>query len=456
MPQYGLSDYQRRGLDHCLTVTFHHAVSGSALQPTALSIRPKRANYRIISVPTQAEVAEWQTRRSQTPLGETPCRFDSDLRHQPRRSARGTPPTGGESGRTALALPGGAAVAQGTLNPLTQVRILAGQPLMPHRTRRFAITARQQDGRPRALVTGGAGFIGSHLARRLVDSGWHVTTLDNLSSPASAAREVPGARARQVDISDLALADIFAEDVPDIVFHLAAQVSVPRSMRDPEHDALTNVVGGINVLQNSARAGVQRIVLFSTGGALYGEPEYLPCDESHPIKPSSIYGASKHALEEYTRIIAQESGIAYTILRPGNVYGPGQDPHGEAGVVAIFAARMLAGEDVTIYGNGAQERDYVYVGDVVNLAMAAARPESPQAAIYNVSSGIPTSVNAIFAALSHETGYGRPPIHAPERPGDVTRIYLDSCKARDELGWSPQIELQDGIGRTVAALREGH
>ena len=356
--------------------------------------------------------------------------------------------------RIAPTLPGGAAVAQRTLDPLTQVRILAGQPTrFQGRAGRFAIASDDDSGQPKALVTGGAGFIGAHLVERLLDSGYNVTVVDNLSSAASPEDATNDSSLRRIDIADRTLADIFAESRPDVVFHLAAQISVTRSMRDPDADVHANVVGGINVLQQCARFGVRRIVLFSTGGALYGEPEYVPCDESHPIRPLSVYGASKFALEHYTRIIAEANGIDYTILRPGNVYGPGQDPHGEAGVVAIFALRMLAGQDITIYGDGQQDRDLFYVSDVVDAAMAAARPDAPSSGTFNVASGGPTSVNDIFSLLAEETGYDRAPVYAPERPGEVRRIYLDIRRARQELGWEPRVELREGIARTVAALR---
>ena len=357
--------------------------------------------------------------------------------------------------RSTPTLPGGAAVAQGTLDPLTQVRILAGQPTrFQGRAGRFAIASDYDSGQPKALVTGGAGFIGAHLVERLLDSGYKVTVVDDLSSAASPDDATNSASLRRIDIADPTLADVFAESRPDIVFHLAAQISVTRSMRDPDADVHANVVGGINLLQQCARYGVHRIVLFSTGGALYGEPEYLPCDESHPIKPLSVYGASKLALEHYTRIIAEANGIDYTILRPGNVYGPGQDPHGEAGVVAILGLRMLAGKEVVIYGDGGQERDLVYVGDVVDAAMAAARPDAASSGTFNVASGAPTSVNEIFSLLAEETVYDRAPVYAPERPGEVRRIFLDITRARNELGWQPKVEFREGIAQTVAALRE--
>ena len=352
-------------------------------------------------------------------------------------------------------MPGGAAVAQRTLDPLTQVRILAGQPnRFQGHAGRFAIASDYDSGQPKALVTGGAGFIGAHLVERLLDGGYNVTVVDNLSSAASPEEATNDSSLRRIDIADPALADVFAESRPDIVFHLAAQISVTRSMRDPDADVHSNIIGGINLLQQCARFGVRRVILFSTGGALYGEPEYLPCDESHPIRPLSVYGASKLALEHYTRIIAEANGIDYTILRPGNVYGPGQDPHGEAGVVAIFALRMLSGQAITIYGDGQQERDLFYVSDVVDAAMVAARPDAPSSGTFNVASGAPTSVNDIFSLLAGETGYDRAPVYAPERPGEVRRIYLDITRARQELGWEPRVELREGIARTVAALRE--
>ncbi len=305
-------------------------------------------------------------------------------------------------------------------------------------------------------MTGGAGFIGSHLVKRLLSDGWHVTVVDDLSSSPINDYEAAAADLHKLDIAAPALADVFVDEQPEIVFHLAAQVSVARSMREPELDVHTNIVGGINILQQCVRFGVKRVVLFSTGGALYGEPEYLPCDEAHPIRPLSVYGASKHALEQHTRIIAEANGIEYAILRPGNVYGPGQDPRGEAGVIAIFGLKMLAGEEVSIHGDGEQVKDYIYVDDVVAAGVAATRPDAPAAGIYNIGSGVPTSVNAIFALLAKETDYSRAPVHAPERPGDVHRIYLDSSKARRELGWTPEIDLHEGIARTVAALRRAN
>ena len=302
-------------------------------------------------------------------------------------------------------------------------------------------------------MTGGAGFIGSHLVKRLVSDGWYVTVVDDLSSSSMNDQIESAAPLHNLDVADPSFADVFSEHQPEIVFHLAAQVSVARSMREPELDIHTNIVGGINLLQQCVRFGVKRVVLFSTGGALYGEPDYLPCDESHSIKPLSVYGASKHALEQYTRVIAESNDIEYSILRPGNVYGPGQNPYGESGVVAIFGSKMLAGEQVDIHGDGEQVKDYVYVDDVVAASIAAARAGAPAGGIYNIGSGVPTSVNDIFFLLAEATGYDRAPVHALERPGDVRRIYLDVSRARDDLGWTPEIDLREGITRTIAALR---
>ena len=305
---------------------------------------------------------------------------------------------------------------------------------------------------PRALVTGGAGFIGPSLVARLIQDGIIPTVVDNLSSGQDRLVDSQ-APLHELDIADPALADVFAEARPEIVFHLAAQTSVARSMRDPDADIHANVLGGINVLQQCARFGTRRVVVFSTGGALYGEPEYLPCPESHPIRPLSVYGANKHTLEHYTRIFAAEAPFSHTILRPSNVYGPGQDPNGEAGVVAIFAQRMLANEEIIVYGDGEQQRDLLFVSDVVEAAIAAYKVDGGASGEFNVATGAPTSVNEIIGLLAHETGYERAPTYAPARPGEVRRIYLDATRAQKELKWAPQVSLEEGIRRTVNALR---
>jgi UDP-glucose 4-epimerase len=304
----------------------------------------------------------------------------------------------------------------------------------------------------RVLVTGGAGFIGSHLTDALVAAGHAVTVVDDLS--AGRREQVPpGATLVAMDILDPALGALLAETAPEAVFHLAAHASVSESVREPEHDARVNVLGTLNLLRACADAGVRRFVFSSTGGALYGEPRTLPCDEHHPVRPLSPYGASKAGAEAYVHALTAQAGMDAVILRYANVYGPRQDPDGEAGVVAIFAARMLAGELVTVFGGGEQQRDFVYVADVVDANLRALR--AGEGGVYNIGTGVGTSVNELFAALAAATGYARTSLHAPPRPGDVGRIWLDASAARAELGWESTTALVPGIEATVESLRTG-
>ena len=300
----------------------------------------------------------------------------------------------------------------------------------------------------RVLVTGGAGFIGSHIVDRLVDGGHEVVVVDDLSS-GSRANVNPEARLADIDISDPEFPDFAASFRPDVISHWAAQASVPGSVSDPRRDAMVNVVGGINVCRAAVRAGCSQLVYANTGGALYGEPEYLPCDEEHPIRPISPYGLSKWTLEQYLPILLPAS-MGVKVLRPANVYGPRQDPHGESGVVAIFASRMVRGEPVTIFGDGEHTRDYVYVSDVVDAHDMAL--ESGESLTVNISTGVETSVSELFSAMADEVGYTMPPRWADERPGDVRRICLDPARARDLLGWRPSTSLAEGLRRTCAAF----
>ena len=301
-----------------------------------------------------------------------------------------------------------------------------------------------------ALVTGGAGFIGSHVVDRLVGDGFRVVVVDSL---VTGRREAVHGEAdfRELDVRSPRLAALFKAERPDVVFHLAAAASVSGSVRNPAKDARTNVMGSINVLEAARRVGIERFVFSSTGGALYGEPAYLPCDEAHPVRPLSPYGAAKSAVEGYVHTIAALGGFEATVLRYANVYGPRQDPHGEAGVVAIFARRMLDGRDVVIYGDGEQERDFVYVSDVVEANVKALA--GPAGGVFNIGRGEGTSVNAVFGTLAAATGYARPPKHRPARAGDVSRIYLDVRKAREDLGWSAAVGLEAGLVATVGSLR---
>jgi UDP-glucose 4-epimerase len=302
----------------------------------------------------------------------------------------------------------------------------------------------------RVLVTGGAGFIGSHLTDALVEAGHAVTVVDDLST---GRREQvhPGAHLAELDILNPALGALVAEAAPEAVFHLAAHASVSESVREPEHDARVNVLGTLGLLRACANAGVRRFIFSSTGGALYGEPRSLPCDEQHPVRPLSPYGASKAAAEAYVHTYAQMSPFSAVILRYANVYGPRQDPQGEAGVVSIFAARLLAGEPVTIFGDGTQQRDFVYVTDVVDANLRAL--EAGEGGVYNIGTGAGTSVNALADALTEASGQHRAPEHAPARPGDVGRVWLDATAARRDLGWAPRTSLAEGIGATIAHLR---
>jgi len=300
----------------------------------------------------------------------------------------------------------------------------------------------------RVLVTGGAGFIGSHVADMLLADEHEVLVVDDLST-GKESNLPTGVRLEKMDIGDPALGALMLSFRPDAVSHLAAQISVPGSVADPWQDAVTNIVGGINVAGAAAESACPRFVYVNTGGALYGVPDYLKCDEDHPIRPGSPYGLSKWTLEQYLRLILP-AAVPLQVLRLANVYGPRQDPHGEAGVVAIFGRRMIMEEGVTIFGGGEQTRDYVYVGDVA-LAhrMALKRNE---ALTVNVGSGVGTSVNQLFKLMAAETEYPLSPEHGAPRPGDVEHVVLDVSRARRELGWEPRTTLEDGLRQTLASI----
>ena len=298
----------------------------------------------------------------------------------------------------------------------------------------------------RALVTGGSGFIGSHLVDRLIRDGFEVAVVDNLIT---GDKDNLNSRAsfHQLDICDPDLKKALEAEPPDIVFHTAAQASVTKSVADPKTDATINVLGTLNLLSICSNLGIKRFIYSSTGGALYGNPEEMPCPEIHPIRPVSPYGASKYAAEVYIRAFAESSGLKYTILRYSNVYGPRQDPFGAAGVIAIFAQRMLTNKKVTIFGSGEQERDFVYISDVVEANLKAV--EQKESEEYNIGVGTTTSLNTIASLLAKSTGYTLAPVHEGVRDGDVLKIALDNKKAKRLLGWSPKVDLSDGIDLTV-------
>jgi UDP-glucose 4-epimerase len=299
----------------------------------------------------------------------------------------------------------------------------------------------------RILVTGGAGFIGSHVVDRFIERGHDVAVLDNLSS---GFRELvnPAARLHEADLTDAAAVErCFAEFRPEVVDHHAAQIDVRRSVDDPLFDAGTNILGALGLLQACTRHGVRKCIYASTGGALYGEGRQLPATEEHPVNPESPYGVSKHTLEHYLYLWKLLHGLDYTVLRYPNVYGPRQNPHGEAGVNAIFIRLMLEGKRPHIFGSGEQVRDYLYVMDVVQaneLALALGSGE-----VVNLGTGIGTSVNDIFRELKAILDFSGEPHYEAARPGEVQRIYLDATRARQVLGWTPRMSFRDGLGQTV-------
>ena len=309
----------------------------------------------------------------------------------------------------------------------------------------------------RALVTGGAGFIGSNLADALAQRGDDVVVLDNLStgreSNLKQAFEA-GVELERADIRDAAaVGEIFERVRPEVVFHLAAQIDVRKSVDDPAFDAGTNVLGTINLLDAARRTGVRRFVNTSSGGAMYGVQDQLPTPESVAPAPESPYGTSKAAADLYCGLYARLYGLSVASLRYANVYGERQDPLGEAGVIAIFCGKLLTGGRPTVYGTGEQTRDYVYVGDVVAANLAAGDSDAPGG--FNIGTGRETTVLElveIFQQLSD--GVSFEPEMAPPRAGELERSWIDVGRARSELGWSAQVELVDGMRRTFDWTRE--
>jgi UDP-glucose 4-epimerase len=303
----------------------------------------------------------------------------------------------------------------------------------------------------RVLVTGGAGFIGSHVVDAFVAAGHDVAVVDDLSGGHKRNLN-PQARFYQLDIRSPDMADVFARERPEILDHHAAQMDVRKSVADPMFDADVNVRGTLNLLELARQHGTRKVIYISTGGAVYGEPVYLPCDEDHPIDPVCQYGVSKHVVEHYLHVYRHLYGLEYVVLRYPNVYGPRQDPHGEAGVVAIFTGRMLRGEPVTIFGSGEQARDFVYVGDCARANVLAAG--SPESTIYNLGSGEGTTINLLFSKLSHIIEYSQAAQYGPAKPGETSKIYLDSRRAEAGLGWKMTVDLSSGLSETVAYFRD--
>lgn len=308
----------------------------------------------------------------------------------------------------------------------------------------------------RAIVTGGAGFIGSHLVERLVDEGTETLVVDNLSTGRldrlTDARRIGGVTVHQLDIRAPEMEEAAKRFQPEVVFHLAAQAQVPASVHDPMEDASVNVLGTINVLSAAVAAGARRIVFATTGGALYGSPKKLPATEKTARLPESPYGISKKIVEDYFRYFKETYELDYSIIAPANVYGPGQDPFGEAGVVAIFARTMLDGRRPVIYGDGSVTRDYVYVEDVVDAFIRAGNIGG--GLLLNIGTAKETSTREIYDLVAKITGYHGEPRMDPPRPGDVQRSCLSAAAARKHLGWEPFTPLTTGLRRTVEWMRK--
>lgn len=299
----------------------------------------------------------------------------------------------------------------------------------------------------RILVTGGAGFIGSNVADRFVALGHEVAIFDNLSS---GFREFvnPKAKFYEGDLADAAAVEAAIADFrPEIVDHHAAQIDVRKSVTDPVFDARVNVLGSIGLLQACTKHGVRKVVYASTGGALYGEGRTLPAPEDHPVNPEAPYGASKHTVEHYLYIWKLLHGLDYTVLRYPNVFGPRQNPHGEAGVNAIFIGLMLEGKRPRIFGDGEAVRDYLFVDDVVAANVAALDKGSGE--MLNIGTGIGTSVNDIVRELKSILAFPEDAIYEAPRPGEIQRIYLDASRAKQVLGWQPTVTFRAGLERTV-------
>jgi UDP-glucose 4-epimerase len=307
----------------------------------------------------------------------------------------------------------------------------------------------------RTLVTGGAGFIGSHVVDALVERGDEVTVLDDLSTGRRENLDralANGAEFVDGDIRDAAtVAGLCERARPEAIFHLAAQIDVRKSVADPAFDARVNVEGTVNVLRAAQASGVRRVINTSSGGAIYGEAQTIPAPEDHPVAPEAPYGLSKFCAENYCELFTRLHELSTVSLRYGNVYGPRQDPLGEAGVIAIFCGKLLASERATIFGDGRQTRDYVYVGDVVAANLRAA--ESDAGGPFNIGLGVEVSVLDLVEALRPHAADGFDPEHAPERPGEVQRIALDTSRAREELAWEAKVGLEEGLERTLASLR---
>lgn len=303
----------------------------------------------------------------------------------------------------------------------------------------------------KCLITGGAGFIGSHLADLLIEKNHEIIVIDNLSK---GKKDYVNSSSKffEIDICDKeSLKKVFFEEKPEIVFHLAAQASVIVSTEDPSFDAKVNILGSLNILELCREFGVKKIIYSNSGGAGSGEPQYIPIDENHPIEPMCHYGISKHTVEHYLNIYHKLYGINYVSLRYANIYGPRQDPYGEGGVIAIFTNKLLNNEKPTIYGDGNQTRDFMYVGDVAEINLLCMNNVNNK--ILNVGTEIETSVNDIFFGLKEIMDSNLDPVYADKRKGEIERSVLNITKLKQEFSWEPKVMLKEGLRKTVDSFR---
>jgi UDP-glucose 4-epimerase len=302
----------------------------------------------------------------------------------------------------------------------------------------------------KVLVTGGAGFIGSHLVDRLIERGCRVLVVDDLST-GHLENVNTEAEFEEIDITGEELAAVFDEWRPDIVYHLAAQANVRVSLEQPLFDTRVNAEGTLAVLEGARAAGSRKIIFTSTGGAIYGEPETIPCGEDHPIQPLSLYGANKRVAEHYVQVYKETYGLEYSVLRFANIYGPRQSPKGEAGVVAIFSELMLKGKQPVIFGDGSKTRDYVHIDDTVEALMLVL--DGGRNRIYNIGKGVQTSDQQVFDTIAAAAGYDGPPEYGDFRAGEVMHIALDATLIQQELGWKPRYDFAAGIEATMPFYR---
>ena len=311
----------------------------------------------------------------------------------------------------------------------------------------------------RALVTGGAGFIGSHLVDRLLAEGHAVDVIDDFSTgalgnlgEARSSRDVE-LKIHRIDLRTADVVDLIARRKPEVIFHLAAQMDVRVSVARPVFDAEINIIGSLHVLEGARAAGTRKVVFASSGGTIYGDPDpsELPLRESHPQRPLSPYGVAKKAVGDYLHAYRELHDLEYTALALANIYGPRQNPHGEAGVVAIFGGRLVAGEPCTIFGDGSKTRDYCFVDDVVDAFARAA--DKGSGLTVNIGTGVETSDRQLYDAMAAAAGVRAEPLYAPDRPGDLSRSALDPSRAEMHLGWKPWTTLPEGCAATLAFIQ---